>query len=492
MIQPPSTPRGQNDDRAPNDYTFVSSVREGRMQEAQRSIHPDRPQPAVRRRATPGERRSGTVTLLPEEESAIPDNPYEKQEALRRRSRSREEAPGVIVTEDGSQFDPPAMMDMPEWYRVAQQNVSTTEERMRRAPRVQAAPAVNGEEPRERFVDNARRYEEAGYPPELLREQRELDERQDAISRRRRHGAQHAVSQSRQEEYQRRLAGEAPAPRSSYPPAREEYARRRELTEEERFRRVQAVRRAQERQYQAAGVQEGYGCETYPAERSPYAVYSEEEETPRRFSVPWAGVAAFALAALAVALWLAQMNFETQTRQILQERTQTQIALQNNHPLEYRELIEREARKNNLHPAFVEAIVLNESSYRTGAESNVGARGLMQVMEETAADIARELDVTDYSFDMLYEAETNLTFGCYYLGKLSQRFQGDPTLVAMAYHAGATQVQNWLNSSAYSLDGRTLILDNLPDGPSKQYAARVKRDFAVYRRLYYETLEEDA
>ena len=85
-----------------------------------------------------------------------------------------------------------------------------------------------------------------------------------------------------------------------------------------------------------------------------------------------------------------------------------------------------------------------------------------------------------------------MTFGCYYLGKLSQRFRGDPLLVAMAYHAGGNQVQNWLNTSLYSTDGLTIVLDNQPDGPTKQYAIRVKRDFAIYRRLYYDALEDDA
>ena len=45
---------------------------------------------------------------------------------------------------------------------------------------------------------------------------------------------------------------------------------------------------------------------------------------------------------------------------------------------------------------------------------------------------------------------------------------------------------------SFMLDGQTILLDNLPDGPTKQYAVRVKRDFAIYRRLYYDALEDDA
>lgn len=554
MIHPPYPLRCPDDDSgAPVDYSYVSSVNEGRRRAQQKNIHEEdeqaAPRPLIRHRAGPYDRervdaygtrapmrypeRTGTVQMLPtREEEAIPENPYDRP-AARRRSQPQPE-PQVIVTEDGSQFDPPAMAKLPEWYRVAQQNASTTDDRMRRAPKVQAAPRVEVEEddqpvqydplgrpmarrtePRQehRFQGSADRYAEAGYPPELLQEQRELDEKQEVISRRRRHGAQQAVSEGRQEEYRRSLSGEPASDQRSYPPNREEYAYRRQLTEEERQRRAQAAEEALARQEAARNRGQAYrqaaqawGAPSETRENpyaSPYEVREEprraparleepEEETSPRFRIPWLGIAVFAMAAIAVGLWLMQLNFQTQTQQVVQERAQARIAIREKHPLEYRELIEREARKNNLNPAFVEAIVFNESSFRTGAESSVGARGLMQVMEDTAADIAKALNVENYSFDLLYDAETNVTFGCYYLGKLSERFRGDPLLVAMAYHAGGTQVQNWLNTSLYSADGQTILLDNLPDGPTKQYAVRVKRDFAIYRRLYYDTLEDDA
>lgn len=101
-------------------------------------------------------------------------------------------------------------------------------------------------------------------------------------------------------------------------------------------------------------------------------------------------------------------------------------------------------------------IILNESSYRTDAESSVGARGLMQLMPDTAEWIAGKLDVENYSFAMMYDAETNLRFGTWYLGYLGKLFQGDPTLVACAFHAGQGEVRGWLSDPALSEDGVTL------------------------------------
>ena len=44
----------------------------------------------------------------------------------------------------------------------------------------------------------------------------------------------------------------------------------------------------------------------------------------------------------------------------------------------------------------------------------------------------------------------------------------------------------------YSRDGLTINLDDMIDGPTKQYAARVLDDYAAYKRLYYEITEDDA
>lgn len=136
----------------------------------------------------------------------------------------------------------------------------------------------------------------------------------------------------------------------------------------------------------------------------------------------------------------------------------------------YQPLIERYAAEYNLRPAFVAAIIRNESSFRTDAESSVGARGLMQLMPDTAEWIAGKIGDSNYSFDHLYDAETNIRYGCWYLNYLSKLFRGDAVLVSSAYHAGQTTVTRWLSDKGISSDGVTIPVDKLPDGPTKQYA----------------------
>lgn len=166
---------------------------------------------------------------------------------------------------------------------------------------------------------------------------------------------------------------------------------------------------------------------------------------------------------------------------------------ENGNSITYQSLIERYAAEYNLRPAFVAAIIRNESSFRTDAESSVGARGLMQLMPDTAEWIAGKIGDSNYSFDHLYDAETNIRYGCWYLNYLSKLFRGDAVLVSSAYHAGQTTVTRWLSDKSISSDGVTIPVDKLPDGPTKQYAGRVTTSYGIYEALLYpnESAEAD-
>ena len=100
-------------------------------------------------------------------------------------------------------------------------------------------------------------------------------------------------------------------------------------------------------------------------------------------------------------------------------------------------LIEAVAVKHGVDPALVHAVVEAESNYQPAARSQVGARGLMQVMPSTA----RDLGVT--SARMLFDPEENLEAGVKYLKWLLERFDGDLTNAIAAYNAGPGAVQKY-------------------------------------------------
>lgn len=166
-------------------------------------------------------------------------------------------------------------------------------------------------------------------------------------------------------------------------------------------------------------------------------------------------------------------------------RLEAEAAERAQHPLEYADLIVSYSMARDLDPALVSAIILCESSYNPMAESRVGARGLMQMMEDTAEWVAHKLDEddADYSFDLLYDPETNIRFGTWYLSYLSRRFDGDATKIVCAYHAGQGNVDAWLKNPKYSRDGVTL--DVIPTQDTSSYASRVLRARDVYRKHYF-------
>ena len=170
---------------------------------------------------------------------------------------------------------------------------------------------------------------------------------------------------------------------------------------------------------------------------------------------------------------------------------QEQLSIDQQYPLEYREEIRRISREYNLSPALIASVIRNESSFRPRVESSVGARGLMQIMPETAEWIAHKLKTDNYSFEMLYDPETNIRFGCWYLNYLSTLFHGDPLCVVCAYHAGQGEISTWLSNPSISSDGLTMSVDRLPEGPTKTYAGRVTRDYGIYQTKYFSPVLPD-
>lgn len=187
-----------------------------------------------------------------------------------------------------------------------------------------------------------------------------------------------------------------------------------------------------------------------------------------------------------LALVAAQNMMEAYLYQRKEAREAAYHQVVNSHPVYYMDLIQQYADENNLQPAFVSAIILKESSFNTRAESSVGARGLMQLMPDTAQWIAGKLGDAHYSFDHMWDAEQNIRYGTWYLGYLSRLFRGDPVTVASAYHAGQSTVSAWLGDTSMSPDGIALRLEGMKDGPTKTYAGRVTQAYAIYDTLYYQ------
>lgn len=159
------------------------------------------------------------------------------------------------------------------------------------------------------------------------------------------------------------------------------------------------------------------------------------------------------------------------------------IIIQFVYPLKYVSEVERYAAEHELAPSLIYGIIYTESRFRPEAVSNIGARGLMQITEETFEWARWRMGDNDTTYEQMFEPEKNIRYGTYIFSLLLEEF-GQPEEALAAYHAGWGSVKKWLSNEEYSDDGVTLL--NIPFKDTAQYVPRVKRAANIYSKIYCE------
>lgn len=157
------------------------------------------------------------------------------------------------------------------------------------------------------------------------------------------------------------------------------------------------------------------------------------------------------------------------------------IYLDKSYPLGYQSYVERYSKEYGVDKYFVYAVIRTESGFRPDAVSNVGARGLMQLMEDTFDWIKFRMGDEETVYYDMFKAEDNIKYGCWLLGYLYDEF-GSVEVAAAAYHAGRGNVNNWLADSRYSSDG--VHLDTIPISDTAHYVSKITKAMDVYVRMY--------
>ena len=145
------------------------------------------------------------------------------------------------------------------------------------------------------------------------------------------------------------------------------------------------------------------------------------------------------------------------------------------------------ARRNNMDPFLVAAVIKNESEFKPGAVSPVGAIGMMQIMPETGEWIAGQMGMKDYSIHSLYNPGINIRMGCWYLSELKYEFKDNMLLMLMAYNAGRGNTHGWMAANGW--DYTFGEIKEIPYTESRNYVASVLHDRDEYYRLYKDKME---
>ena len=112
-------------------------------------------------------------------------------------------------------------------------------------------------------------------------------------------------------------------------------------------------------------------------------------------------------------------------------------------PLRHEDIIRQQADDKGLDPALIAGVIFAESHFRDQT-SHAGAKGLMQIMPETAAYIAQKSGGTAFVQGDLATPQVNISYGSWYLRYLLDHYEGREVLALAAYNAGEGTVDEWV------------------------------------------------
>jgi soluble lytic murein transglycosylase len=150
--------------------------------------------------------------------------------------------------------------------------------------------------------------------------------------------------------------------------------------------------------------------------------------------------------------------------------------------LYYSDLVIPESQKNGLDPLLAFSVIRQESFFEGFVSSSAGARGLMQVIPSTGAQIASELNKPlNYTDSDLYRPFVSVMFGTYYLAKNRNLLKGDIYAALAAYNGGPGNSLAW---KELARDDPDLFLESVRFEETRNYIRNIYEIHLVYRRLY--------
>ncbi len=148
--------------------------------------------------------------------------------------------------------------------------------------------------------------------------------------------------------------------------------------------------------------------------------------------------------------------------------------------LDYSEYVEKYSKEYDVDKYLIYAIIKAESNFNKEAVSNKGAKGLMQLMDSTAEEVASQININLDEDDIL-NPKININLGTKYISILIQKYN-NINLALTAYNAGSGNVDNWINEGTLKSDGSDI--EKVPFTETNNYVRKILRDYKIYNALY--------
>ena len=148
----------------------------------------------------------------------------------------------------------------------------------------------------------------------------------------------------------------------------------------------------------------------------------------------------------------------------------------------YKDYAQEACNIYELSPFVLYAVIKQESMYNPWVSSSAGARGLMQIMPETGAEIAKTLHwPPNYTESDLYRVPVSISFGASYLRRVNNYFDNNNAAMLASYNAGAGNTQQWLN---YAGNDPDLLFEIIRFQETRNYVKNIYRNTKIYEWLY--------
>jgi len=176
----------------------------------------------------------------------------------------------------------------------------------------------------------------------------------------------------------------------------------------------------------------------------------------------------------------------------MKEKTQEYVPQGFTYPTDYEEYVLKYSEEFEVDPVLIFSVIKVESNFQPRATSNVGARGLMQLMSDAYDWVKFRLDDDSESFDDMYDPEINIKYGSYYLSFLMERYDGSIDLTAAAYHCGMGLVDSWLEDGTISAEN--FDVNDIPEenDQTSHYVNKINDAYSAYKELLEERNTESS
>lgn len=144
-------------------------------------------------------------------------------------------------------------------------------------------------------------------------------------------------------------------------------------------------------------------------------------------------------------------------------------------PALHKDIINVYSFQYKMDPVLVMSVVRVESSFSKSARSRRGAVGLMQLMPDTALEMAEKVG-RDVSVEDLTDPEVNIHLGIHYLSLLREEFEEDLVSVLAAYNAGPSHVRKWRKEGP-------LKQEKIPFRETRVFVKKVQNTFKWLKRF---------